>query len=121
MTVLTSDHQGTRKTLCSKNLRPVPGKQEKEMTSPVQSPLQDPSVLEYRFGVFTVNVRSGELRKHGIRIKLQERPFQLLIALVENQGEIVTREELRQRLWPEGIFVDFDHNITSTINKLRSA
>ncbi len=75
----------------------------------------------YQFGVYTVDVRTCELRKHGYRIKLQERPFQLLLALVERPGELVTREELRRRLWPEGTFVDFDHNISSSVNKLRAA
>jgi TolB-like protein/DNA-binding winged helix-turn-helix (wHTH) protein/Tfp pilus assembly protein PilF len=73
------------------------------------------------FGVFTVDPGAGELSKYGIRVKLQERPFQLLVALVERPGEVVTREELRQRLWPDGTFVDFDHSISSAINRLRSA
>lgn len=73
-----------------------------------------------QFGVFTVDPRAGELRKHGTRVKLQERPFQLLLALLERPGEVVTREELRQRLWPDGTFVDFDHSIASAINKLRT-
>ena len=57
----------------------------------------------------------------GIRVKLQERPFQFLLALVERPGEVITREELRQRLWPDGTFVDFDHSISSALNRLRSA
>jgi len=85
------------------------------MASPGQS------VPRYRFGVFTVDTHSGELRKHGTQVKLQERPFQLLVALVERPGEVVTREELRRRLWPGGTFVDFDHSISSSVNKLRSA
>src|SRR6185437_4352566 len=74
----------------------------------------------YEFGVFTVEVTGGELRKHGMRLKLQERPFQLLVCLLEKPGEIISRDELRQRLWPDGTFVDFDHNISSAINKLRT-
>src|SRR5262249_9534793 len=85
------------------------------MASPAQS------VSHYQFGAFAVDTRSGELRKLGIRIKLQDRPFQLLVALLERPGDVVTREELRQRLWPDGTFVDFDHNLGSAINKLRSA
>lgn len=77
-------------------------------------------VRSYEFGVFTVELPGGELRKHGTRLKLQERPLQLLVALLERPGEIVSREELRQRLWPDGTFVDFDHNISSAINKLRT-
>src|SRR5579864_3711294 len=75
----------------------------------------------YSFGVFMVDLRSGELRKHGMRVKLQQRPFQLLVALLETPGETVTREELRQRLWPDGTFVNFDQSISSSVNKLRSA
>ncbi|HEY2115649.1 MAG TPA: tetratricopeptide repeat protein [Candidatus Angelobacter sp.] len=74
----------------------------------------------YEFGVFTVELTGGELRKHGVRLKVQERPFQLLVCLLEKPGEIISRDELRQRLWPDGTFVDFDHNISSAINKLRT-
>src|SRR5215831_19371277 len=74
----------------------------------------------YEFGVFTVELSGGELRKHGVRLKLQERPVQLLVCLLERPGEIISRDELRQRLWPDGTFVDFDHNISSAINKLRT-
>jgi TolB-like protein/DNA-binding winged helix-turn-helix (wHTH) protein/lipoprotein NlpI len=79
------------------------------------------AVPRAQFGVFTVDVRAGELRKYGTRVKLQERPFQLLVALLERPGEVVTREDLRLRLWPDGTFVDFDHSISSAINKLRGA
>src|SRR5215831_4138805 len=74
----------------------------------------------YEFGVFTVELTGGELRKHGVRLKVQERPFQLLVCLLEKPGELISRDELRQRLWPDGTFVDFDHNISSAINKLRT-
>jgi TolB-like protein/DNA-binding winged helix-turn-helix (wHTH) protein/Tfp pilus assembly protein PilF len=74
-----------------------------------------------QFGGFTVDPGAGELSRNGIRVKLQERPFQLLLALLERPGEVVTREELRQRLWPDGTFVDFDHSISSAINRLRTA
>ena len=77
-------------------------------------------IRSYEFGVFTAEVTAGELRKHGVRVKVQERPFQLLVCLLEKPGEIVSRDELRQRLWPDGTFVDFDHNISSAINKLRT-
>ena len=75
----------------------------------------------YQFGVFTADPGTGELRKNGSRLRLQERPFQLLLALLVKSGEVVTREELRQRLWPDGTYVDFDHSISSAINKLRAA
>lgn len=85
--------------------------------------MADPALAfpRIQFGVFTVDVRSGELRKHGTRVKLQERPFQLLVALLERPGQVITRDELRARLWPDGTFVDFDHSISSSINKLRGA
>jgi len=72
-----------------------------------------------RFGTYEADVRSGELRKHGIRLRLQEQPFQVLCLLLERPGELVTREELRQRLWPADTFVDFDHGLNTAMNKLR--
>jgi cholera toxin transcriptional activator len=82
-------------------------------------PAPEPRLL--RFGVFEADLRSGELRKSGVKIKLQEQPFQLLAALLKRPGDVVTREELRQRLWPEDTFVDFDHGLNTAINKLREA
>jgi DNA-binding winged helix-turn-helix (wHTH) protein len=72
-----------------------------------------------RFGVYEADLRSGELRKHGVRLKLQDQPFQVLCMLLERPGELVTREELRQRLWPADTFVDFDHGLNTAVNKLR--
>src|SRR5579864_6075604 len=74
-----------------------------------------------RFGVFELDLRSGELRKHGLRIRLQEQPFRLLEMLLERPGEVVTREELQKRLWPADTFVDFDHGLNKAINKIREA
>jgi len=74
-----------------------------------------------RFGVFEVDVRSGELRKQGVRIKLQEQPFHLLTVLLQRPGEVVTREELRNQNWPPDTFVDFDNSLNTAINKLREA
>jgi TolB-like protein/DNA-binding winged helix-turn-helix (wHTH) protein/Flp pilus assembly protein TadD len=74
-----------------------------------------------RFAVFEADVRAGELRKQGLRIKLQDKPFQVLTLLLERPGEVVTRDELRERLWPGDTFVDFDHGINIAINKLREA
>jgi TolB-like protein/DNA-binding winged helix-turn-helix (wHTH) protein len=71
------------------------------------------------FGAFTVNLRLGELRKFGTRLKLQEQPFQVLALLLERPGDLVTREELRQRLWAADTFVDFDHGLNAAINRLR--
>jgi eukaryotic-like serine/threonine-protein kinase len=74
-----------------------------------------------RFGVFEVDLRAGEVRKHGIRIKLQEQPFHILASLLQRPGELVTREELRQELWPAHTFVDFDRGVNKAMTKLRSA
>jgi TolB-like protein/DNA-binding winged helix-turn-helix (wHTH) protein/Tfp pilus assembly protein PilF len=74
-----------------------------------------------RFGVFEADTVTGELRKHGLRIKLQEQPFQVLSLLLARPGELVTREELRLKLWPADTFVDFEHGLNKTINKLREA
>ncbi len=75
----------------------------------------------YRSGVFEVHVRSGELLKQGIHIKLQDQPFGVLVMLLERSGEVVTREELQRRLWPQDVFVDFDQGLNKAINKLRDA
>src|SRR6201993_3074678 len=74
-----------------------------------------------RFGVFELDLRAGELRKHGLRIRLQEQPFLVLATLLEHPGEVVTREELQKKLWPADTFVDFDHGLNKTINKIREA
>jgi TolB-like protein/DNA-binding winged helix-turn-helix (wHTH) protein/Tfp pilus assembly protein PilF len=74
-----------------------------------------------RFGVFEVDLRSGELRKQGVRIKLQEQPFHVLTVLLQRPGDVVTREELRAQNWPADTFVDFDNSLNTAINKLREA
>jgi DNA-binding winged helix-turn-helix (wHTH) protein len=84
---------------------------------PPQSQL--PRVL--RFGTFEVDVPAGELRKNGIKLKLQEQPFQVLCMLLEHPGEVVTREELRSRLWPGDTFGDFDHGLNAAVKRLRDA
>jgi len=74
-----------------------------------------------RFANFEVDLRAGELRKEGSKIRLQEQPFQLLTVLLESAGEVVTREELRRRLWSADTFVDFDHRLAVAVSKLRDA
>ena len=74
-----------------------------------------------RFGVFELDLRAGELRKRGLRIRLQDQPFRVLAMLLEHPGELVTREELQKKLWPVDTFVDFDHGINKVINKIREA
>jgi cholera toxin transcriptional activator len=74
-----------------------------------------------RFGVFEANLTSGELRKNGLRVRLQEQPFQLLALLIERPEELVSREELRNKLWAEDTFVDFDHSLNTAMKKIREA
>src|SRR5215471_1771490 len=74
-----------------------------------------------RFSVFEADLRASELRKHGVRIKLQDQPFRILSRLLEHPGDIVTREELRQDLWRDHTFVDFDRSLNKAMAKLRSA
>jgi DNA-binding winged helix-turn-helix (wHTH) protein/tetratricopeptide (TPR) repeat protein len=78
---------------------------------------QSPVVLH--FGTFEVDLRAGELRKQGVRVKLQEQPFRVLSVLLQRPGEIVTREDLRHSIWPADTFVDFDNSLNTSINKLR--
>src|SRR5262245_16124503 len=73
------------------------------------------------FGSFEVDLESGELRRQGVKIKLQDQPFRLLALLLERAGEVVTREELRDELWPADTFVDFDHSLNTAVRKLREA
>src|SRR6516225_7170913 len=80
---------------------------------------QSPGVL--RFGTFEVDLRAGELRKQGKRIKIQDQPFHVLTVLLQHSGEVVTREELRNQNWPPDTFVDFDNSLNTAINKLREA
>ena len=78
-----------------------------------------PQTRRTRFGPYEVDLRSGEVHKHGIRLKLQDQPFRVLALLLERSGEVVTRDELRQKLWPADTFVDFDTGLNSAIKKLR--
>lgn len=87
------------------------------MSSPV--PPASPKSTLARFGVFEVDTATGELRKQGRRIRLQDQPFAVLTVLIERAGSVVTREELRSRLWAEDTFVDFDHSLNTAVNKLR--
>jgi DNA-binding winged helix-turn-helix (wHTH) protein len=89
----------------------------------VQVPIE-PSIScdrVFRFGPFELSEREGELRKNGVRLKLQEQPFRVLVELVANAGKVVSREELQQKLWPADTFVDFDVGLNTTIRKLRQA
>ena len=85
--------------------------------------MPDPTLVSHvvHFGAFEVDLRSAELRKHGLKVKIQEQPFRVLAMLLEQPGQIVTREELRKKLWPADTFVDFEHGLNAAINKLREA
>jgi cholera toxin transcriptional activator len=75
----------------------------------------------YRFGTFEADAATGELRRQGVRVRLNSQPFQLLLLLVERPGELLTREEICRELWPGGTFVDYEHGVNSAINRLREA
>lgn len=75
----------------------------------------------YRFGAFEADATTGELRRQGIRIKLNAQPFQVLIMLMERRGELLTREEIAGELWPDGTFVDSEHGVNSAVNRIREA
>jgi cholera toxin transcriptional activator len=75
----------------------------------------------YRFGVFEANAVTGELRRQGIRLKLNAQPFQVLVMLLERPGELLTRDEISRQLWPEGTFVDYEHGVNSAVNRIREA
>src|SRR5580700_5655979 len=74
-----------------------------------------------RFGVFELDLQAAELRRSGMKVKLQGQPFQVLSLLLEKPGEVVGREEMRKRLWPADTFVDFDHSLNAAIRRLRDA
>ncbi len=81
----------------------------------------DTGTRTIRFGIFEVDLRAGELRRSGSKVKLQEQPLQILTLLLERPGEVVTREELQKKLWPADTFVDFDHSLNAAIRRLRDA
>jgi TolB-like protein/DNA-binding winged helix-turn-helix (wHTH) protein len=86
---------------------------------PTRMDLSSSSSRIMRFGTFEADLKSCELRKHGLRLKLSEQPFQVLAILLEKPGEMITREELRKRLWPRDTFVDFDHGLNNAVMRLR--
>jgi DNA-binding winged helix-turn-helix (wHTH) protein len=75
----------------------------------------------YRFGSFEADAATGELRRQGVRIKLNAQPFQMLLLLLERPGELLTREEISRELWPDGTFVDYEHGVNSAVNRIREA
>jgi Tol biopolymer transport system component/DNA-binding winged helix-turn-helix (wHTH) protein len=83
--------------------------------------VESPTNGVIRFGIFEADTRAGELRRKGVKVRLQEQPFEVLAMLLERPGEVVTREELRSRLWPADTFVDFDHGVNAAVKRLRDA
>jgi DNA-binding winged helix-turn-helix (wHTH) protein len=75
----------------------------------------------YRFGIFEVDAATGELRRQGLRVKLNTQPFQVLLMLLDRPGQLLTREEISRELWPDGTFVDYEHGVNSAINRIREA
>jgi DNA-binding winged helix-turn-helix (wHTH) protein len=84
-------------------------------------PTTSPITVIFQFGVFQLDLNEGELRKAGIKVKLQDQPFRVLAVLVEHAGHVVTRDELRQKVWPSNVYVDFDQGLNSAIKKVREA
>lgn len=91
------------------------------MKEAVGAPHANPASGVIRFGSFEMDKRSGELRRKGIKVKLSAQPFDVLVALVEKPGQVVTREELHEKLWSQNTFVDFEHGLNKAINKVREA
>jgi DNA-binding winged helix-turn-helix (wHTH) protein len=108
---------------------PVAGRGELEFrlrsqyTPVAASPMRDefPAATQLRFDSYHVDLRTGELRKHGRKIRLAGRPFQILALLLEQPGELLTRKQLQQRLWPADAFVDFEHGVNAAVRMLRRA
>ena len=75
----------------------------------------------YRFGAYEADAAAGELRRQGLRVKLNSQPFQVLLLLLERPGEVLTREEISRELWPDGTFVDYEHGVNSAVNRIREA
>ena len=86
-----------------------------------QDPTDSRPAQRYRFGVFDADTATGELRRQGMRVKLNAQPFQVLCMLLERPGELLTRDEISRELWPDGTFVDFDHGVNSAVNRIREA
>ena len=83
--------------------------------------MDTPESQKVRFGVFELDLATGELRKAGTKVKLQDQPFQILSALLDRPGEIVSREDLRQKIWRNDTFIDFDQGLSKAVNKIREA
>ncbi|MGA7158028.1 MAG: winged helix-turn-helix domain-containing protein [Acidobacteriaceae bacterium] len=94
---------------------------DSQSPTPVSNSPESRNPARYRFGVFEADSATGELRRKGVRVKLHAQPFQVLLLLLERPGEMLTREEICSKLWPDGTFVDYEHGLNSAINRLREA
>ena len=83
--------------------------------------METAAARRYRFGAFEADAATGELRRQGVRVRIHAQPFQVLMLLLERQGEVVTREEISRELWPDGTFVDYEHGVNSAVNRVREA
>jgi Tol biopolymer transport system component/DNA-binding winged helix-turn-helix (wHTH) protein len=100
----------------------MPGSSGARLQAMSEARSMPPSIGEtLRFGVFEIDRKTGELRRNGSRVRLQDQPLQILLTLLERPGEVVTRDELRSRLWPDDTFVDFEHSINTAVRRLRDA
>lgn len=90
------------------------------MTEPNPQPESRPP-QRYRFGMFEADTATGELRRKGIRVKLNAQPFQVLVMFLEQPGQLLSREEISRALWPDGTFVDYEHGVNSAVNRIREA
>jgi cholera toxin transcriptional activator len=101
----------------------LPRKLELEaLSDTLTGEMTDPqSARRYRFGVFEADAATGELRRQGIRVKLNAQPFQVLLMLLERPGELLTRDEISRELWTDGTFVDYEHGVNSAVNRIREA
>lgn len=82
---------------------------------------EDEGAQRFRFGIFEADASTGELRRQGVRVKINAQPFQMLCLLLRRPGELLTREEICRELWPEGTFVDYEHGVNSAVNRIREA
>ena len=84
-------------------------------------PADTPPPKGYRFGVFEVDLTTAALRREGLQVRLRGKPFDILVLLLDRPGELISREDLRQRVWSSDTFVDFDHGLNAAMNRLRDA
>src|SRR5579864_3509677 len=92
-----------------------------EFRQVIRMPVSAPAGSVLRFDIFQLDLRASELRKHGVKLRLQGQPLQVLATLLKRAGDLVTREELRAEIWPADTFVDFDHSLHNAIARIREA